>query len=473
MSETPRGGLVVGGLVIVVAVVLVAFLVNSEGDRGEPAVAPLVGAGRPAGETLPSFTDGAPPPVESLLPAGGGARPLADTGAGPAGRDAGGPRVVARGKVTFKGGKLPEGTDVDVVLFDNDGTDLETVTAFADGSFEIPWDEPLSVGWSVGTDIVTLILGAEVVDLLPDNSGPLAAHLPREPPVEVPLTLGYAPLVSGRVYDRLTGEAIPGAEITAISSLPACAWDECFALSEDDGRYVLELEDLALRGLIVWARVDGWQAQAWGPQDVPPAAVAGEGLRVDFALDRMQAWRGRVLSASDGQPIDGATITIGHDQDGLNAWSDFEITDEDGTWELELGDVPVEGAWVHVQQFDYAPVAVRNARPGQDIEVRLPQPVGVTGSVVTRGSGEPVDSATVAFYFDGETLLGENGLYDEAYSDADGAFELLLEYAPADLALVRVDAHDHAPVELPFAAIAKPAGANRWQMVIELEPTGE
>ena len=105
--------------------------------------------------------------------------------------------------------------------------------------------------------------------------------------------------------------------------------------------------------------------------------------------------------------------------------------------------------------------------------MRLPAPVSVTGRVLSRGTDQPVESATVAFYFDGETALGENGLYDEAYTDADGAFELLLEYAPADLAVVRVDASDHAPVELPFAAIAKPAGANRWQMVIELEPTGE
>jgi hypothetical protein len=430
----------------------------------------VVGAERPAEEPPPAFTGTAPTPVESLVPEGAGARPLVDGGAAPATTSDGGLPVAARGVVSFRGGPLPEGTEVDVVLFDNDGTDLETVTAAADGSFEIRWDEPLPQGWSVGTDLVTLILGAEVVDLLPDNSGPLAAHLPREPPVQVLLSLGHAPLVVGRVYDRLTGEAIPDAEITAISSLPACAWDECFEITGDDGRYELVLEDLALRGLIVWCRVDGWQAQAWGPQDVAPAAAPGETLRVDFALDQAVAWRGRVLSAIDGMPIDGATITIGHDEEGLNAWSDFEITEEDGTWELELGDVPVEGAWVHVQQFDYAPVAVRNVRPGEDIVVRLPAPVSVTGRVVTRGGGEPVDSANVAFYFDGETLLGENGLYDEAYTDPDGAFELVLEYAPADMALVRVDSTDHAHVELPFAAVAKPAGAGRWEMLIELEP---
>jgi hypothetical protein len=466
VSESPRGGLVVGGLVLVVAIVLVAYLARSEGGRGEAPPAPVVGAERSAPEAAPAFTPVPPPPVESLVPAGTGARPIADSGAAPDG----GPPVVARGTVTFQGGPLPEGAEADVVLFDNEGTDLETVTAAADGSFEIRWDEPLSPGWSVGTDLVTLVLGAEVVDLLPDNSGPLAAHLPKEPPVQVPLELGHAPLVVGRVYDRLTGENIVGAEITAISSLAAYSFDECYELSGDDGRYELPLEDLSLRGLIVWCRADGWQAQAWGPQDVPPAAAPGEALRVDFALDATVPWRGRVLSAIDGLPVDGATITIGHDQDGLNAWSDFEISDEDGTWELELGDVPVEGAWVHVQQFDYAPVAVRNVRPGEDIVVRLPAPVSVAGRVVTRGGGEPVDSATVAFYFDGETLLGENGLYDEAYTDADGAFELVLEYAPADMALIRVDSTDHAHAELPFAAVARPAGAGRWDMVIELEP---
>ncbi|MBM3984337.1 MAG: hypothetical protein FJ296_01385, partial [Planctomycetes bacterium] len=72
MSKSPRGGLLVGGVVLVAAIVLVVYLAGSEGGRGKDPTAPVVGAARPAEEPPPAFNGTVPTPVESLVPEGAG-----------------------------------------------------------------------------------------------------------------------------------------------------------------------------------------------------------------------------------------------------------------------------------------------------------------------------------------------------------------------------------------------------------------
>lgn len=465
MSESPRSGVLVGALVVIAAIAVVWLVTSGEEPRPEPGPGDLVAPQAEPERPAPVIQPAGPGESEALAPPD--ARPLVEAGA-PAVPPPAGDDVVAFGRVVFHGGPLP--ADVDIVLYDADGTDLDLVTAGDDGRFEIRWDEPLATGWSVGTDPVAAELGDALIDLAPDSSGPLVQHLPGQAPVELLLELGLPPTVTGRVYERATGKPLAGAEVNAVSSHEAYLLNECFAITEEDGSYVLELEDLPLDGLIVWTRTEGYQAQAFGPTDVAPVSAPGETLRVDFALDPPVAWRGRVLSALDGKPVPDATITIGNDEAAFLDWSDFEVSGDDGRWELEMPDIPVEGTWIHVQAFDYAPVAVRSVRPGEEVEVRLPLPVTVTGRVTTRGSGEPVEAASVQFFFDGESFWGDNGLYDEDYTDAEGRFEFMLEYAPIDAALVKVDASDHAHFELPFAAVAKPGGGGTWVVEIEMQP---
>jgi hypothetical protein len=464
-----RNSLVAGGVVVLLVLGAVFFVLNEPKKAEAPDThGDLVGS-KPAepGAQPPGFQ--APGTgAEPLVPAGGEPKPVAPfTPKLPAGEGEPAP-VVAVGKVTWAGGTLPD--DVDVSLYDTEGTDLDVTTADKDGKFELRWGEVLGDGWSVGTDTVNVTLNGQVLALAPDTAGNLPLHVPGEPPVEVNLVLGFPPVISGRVFDRITGEPIEGAEITAVSTLPAWSMDECYALSEKDGSYSLPLEDVPLRQVVVWCRDDEWQAQMSGPQDLAPVKTAGENLHLDFALEKPLAWRGRITSAADGLPVPDATITVGNDVAAFSDFFDFEISDEDGQFELELPEVPVESAWVHVSATDFAPVALRGVKPGNDLTITLAPALTLSGTVSVRGSDTPVEGADVQIFFDGETIWGDNALYDEDFSGKDGTFEITLESAPLDAARVKVDATGYAPFEVKLASLAKAAGPGKQTMKVELQP---
>ena len=465
-----RKSLVAGGVVVLLVLGAVFFVLSEPKKAEAPDTHGDVVGSKPAepGAQAPGF-QATGPGAQPLVPEGGEPKPVPPvTPKHPTGGDGEPPPVVAVGKVTWAGGKLPD--DVDVTLFDVEGSDLDVTTADADGKFELRWGEVLGDGWAVGTDTVNVTVNGQAVALAPDSVGNLPLHVPGEPPVEVNLVLGFAPVISGRVFDRITGEPIEGAEVTAVSTLPAFAMDECYALSEKDGSYSLPLEDVPLRQVVVWCRDDEWQAQMSGPQDLAPVKAAGENLHLDFALEKPQAWRGRVTSAADGLPVPDATITVGNDVSAFSDFFDFEISDEDGTFELELPEVPIESAWVHVSATDFAPVALRGVKPGTDLSITLAPALTLSGTVSVRGSDQPVEGADVQIFFDGETIWGDNALYDEDFTGKDGAFEITLESAPLDAARVKVDAAGFAPFEVKLANLAKAAGPGKQTAKIELQP---
>jgi len=169
-------------------------------------------------------------------------------------------------------------------------------------------------------------------------------------------------------------------------------------------------------------------------------------------------------------PKRGGTITVGNDVAAFSDFFDFEISDEDGEFELELPEVPVESAWVHVSATDFAPVALRGVKPGNDLTITLSPALTLSGTVSVRGSNTPVEGADVQVFFDGETIWGDNGLYDEDFSGKDGTFEITLESAPLDAARVKVDAEGYAPFEVKLASLAKAAGPGQQTMKVELQP---
>jgi hypothetical protein len=454
---------------VVLLVVGAVFFVLSEPKKPEVTDTPVVGtkAAEPAAQP-PEFQ--APgPEAKSLVPAGAEPKPVAsDTRKRMAAGDGAAAPVVAVGKITWAGGTLPE--DIDVTLFDVDGTDLDMATADKDGKFELRWAEVLGDGWAVGTDTVNVTVNGQVLALAPDGVGNLPLHVPGEPPVEVNLVLGFAPVISGRVFDKITGAPIEGAEITAVSTLPAFSMDESYTLSEKDGSYSLPLEDTPLRQVVVWCRDDEWQAQMSGPQDLAPVKTVGENLHLDFALEKPLAWSGRITSAADGLPVADATITVGNDVSAFSDFFDFEISDEEGHFELELPEVPIESAWVHVSATDFAPVALRGVKPGNDLAITLSPALTLSGVVSVRGSDQPVEGADVQVYFDGETPDGDNALYDEDFSGKDGTFTITLESAPLDAGRVKVVAAGYVTFEGKLASLARAAGPGKQTAKIELQP---
>jgi hypothetical protein len=368
-------------------------------------------------------------------------------------------RVGAPGWVCWAAGQLPP--EVDVALYDSAGDELDSTTTDEKGHYELRWDEPLLAGWSVGTDSVRAKIGDKNVDLMPDNVGPLPMHLPSEPPVAVDLVLGLAPLIVGNVRDRVTGVGLARAIVNVGSVSRAWAMDTGSTLTDDEGNYELEIDGLPLRDLMVWVTADEHLAQLAGPQDMPPAATPDTTVRFDFALDAAVPWRGKVVAANTGAPIEDATVTIGSDYAALEDIADFEITDENGEFALDLPDMPAQGTWIHVYTDDdiWGAAFLRNVAPGEDLVIRLGGRPLLSGKVLI-GKDKPARLADVMVYFDGEPPDGMNGLVDEDRAGADGSFEIPLQYAPLDSAKVRVDALGCAIWEARLADVARGGGVD-------------
>ncbi|MFN0006763.1 MAG: carboxypeptidase-like regulatory domain-containing protein [Planctomycetota bacterium] len=446
------------GVVVVLAMAISAILVRGEFSASETA--PSLGAVSATASARstqswslePHFRGDAERRAAAATQA---SQPIVGVGAdlGAAQRDL--RPIVARGRVTWAGGTLLG--EVDVALYDADGNHLDLATAAQDGTFELRHDEPLARGWSVSADAVMRSDDGSLVALAPDSMGDLPPRSPGDPPVEIALVLGFPPIITGHVFDRVTGAAIESAEIDVGSTQPAWSLETCSALSQEDGSYRLELAGMPLRGLTVWCRVDGWQTQLLGPRDVAFARGPGECLRVDFVLDRPATWRGRVASALDGSPVPGATLTAGHDLDAFSGSSNSGISDEDGRFELQLPEVPIEGVWIHAAAEGFAPVALRGVKPDQDLWIVLDPPIRLAGTVTARGSGRPCEGATVQIAFDGENESCDNGLCDEVITDASGSFEIELESAPGEAARIRVEAPGFVSFEAKLSEIVESA----------------
>lgn len=467
MSSGPRRGALVGGLVAVLAIAIGVWLMTSE-RGGESGATPggTAGSATPAPAEPPGFKSTEASQPKSLQPQG-------DTMATPPGTARKGskpapaePPVVAQGHVIWTAGKLPD--DVDVSLYDADGTALDSTTTETDGSYALRWDDPLPNGWSVGTDSITAAFNGESVDLAPDNTGALPAHLSTEPPIVADLLVGLPPTITGSVHDRATGAALGGAEVSAVSIFQAWSMDGIDVMTDDSGNFSIPLEDLPLRGLMVWARADGYLGQLNGPQDVAPAAKPGESMHVDFALEKAAAWHGKVISALSGAPVEGATVTVGSDYCALVGSADFEITDENGEFSLELPEMPAQGAWVHAYVDDgtLSPVVDRDVAPGKDLILRM-QPTVTLGGKVLIGD-KPVAAASVEVYFDGEAYYGDNGLYDEGRTDPSGVFSIPLEYAPPGNAKLKIEVMGCAPYEAKLSDVARPGKGGDLEVTVQL-----
>jgi hypothetical protein len=448
----PGRGALVGGLVAVLAIAIGVWLMTSE--KAPEAAPSAVTAATEHAPDQPVFSTEHDPahaaPLTSDKPAVKPIAPVVDGGADQT-------PIVATGKVSWAGGPLP--ADVDVVLYSVDGEELDSTTADANGQYALRWDEPLLAGWAVGTWGVSAKLGERSVDLTPDNVGPLPLHLPKEPPVAVDLVLGLAPRLVGNVHDRLTGAPLAMAMVNVGSLSRAWSMDTTSVMTDEQGNYELEIGELPLRGLMVWATADEHVAQMAGPQDLAPAAQPDATLRFDFALEVAAPWRGRVVAASGGQPIEGATITLGSDYAALEDVADFEVTDQNGEFELDAPDMPAQGAWIHVytDEDEYGAAFVRDAQPGQDLLIRLGLRPTLTGRVLI-GKDKPAALADVVVYFDGEPVDGMNGLSDEERTEPDGSFTLPLQYSPLDSSRLRIEAIGCATWEARLADIMKGGG---------------
>ena len=372
--------------------------------------------------------------------------------------------VVARGQVTCALGALPE--EVEIGLYNADGGELEVVFADSEGRFELCCAEPLSTGWSVGTDAPVLLRGDTFLELAPACVLGLAQHLPGDAPREIELRLDLAPALVGRVFDRATGAPIELADIFVVADLPDRTDAELTTNSRADGSFELAVRGLPLRSLSLWCRAEGWQTERVGPFDCRTGGAAG----IDFALERPIPWRGRVVALPDGRPVAGATIRVGNRLGSFSALGGGCESDEGGVFDLPLPSCPVEGAWILVTAPGFAPQALRGAKPGGGLVLALRERLTLEGVVATR-DGQAMEGAAVRVAFDGLNPADDAELTDAAESTASGAFTLELASAPLDSATIRVEAGGCVRFEAPLADVVEAAGQNRLRARIQLTPS--
>ncbi|MHC4844624.1 MAG: carboxypeptidase-like regulatory domain-containing protein [Planctomycetota bacterium] len=374
--------------------------------------------------------------------------------------------VVARGSVSWPAGFGVE--SVEVILYDDEGFELDIVDTTAEGLYELRYDEPLPSGWAVGTEAQVVAWGTETTFLLPAMCSDLAVHVPGEPPVTCDLALGFAPTIAGRVTSRANGGPIEDAEVYAASTLRPWALAEISAYTDATGAYLLPLGDLPPQDVIVWFLADEYQAQLVGPMDLAPAGVPGEVVRVDASLDNASTLSGRVLDALNGLPIEGVMVTAGSSYTVFTRAGDWDVTNEDGAFSLETSDLPPFGSWLLAAEDGYGPAVVFPDSPAGEHEIHLGPVQTVDGYVYDSISGEPIEDADVMIAFVGDTWELDHGFYDEEFSDEDGHVVVELVSVPVGAARVRVLSDDHAPFDAPLEAVARPVSNDTWEMTVRL-----
>ncbi len=357
-----------------------------------------------------------------------------------------------------------------VVLYDAEGGDVAWADARADGAFVIFHDAPLRGGWGVGTEAVDHDTGPALLSLLPAWSGDQADHSPDDPPVECELRVRTAPVVTGRVLDFVTGSPVEDAEISVGTNRTAFLLEDSFDETDLDGRYSVEVTGVPGDALYVSCRGWEYQAAVQGPFDIGDE----DALRVDFRLAPTHVVSGTVVEAGTGRPVSMASLTLGSPLVAFEDNHTWDFTDDEGAFELEAEDLPLQGAWLHVEGLDdLGPAVVTmpafdNAGRSAPLRVAL-GPLQTLHGHVTDDKGSPVADATLHLTFFQGWLGLDSGIYDQDFSDAGGAFSFALLNVPPEVGRLVVRADGYRPYSGPLTLVAQPDGDERgWTAAISL-----
>ncbi len=277
--------------------------------------------------------------------------------------------------------------------------------------------------------------------------------------------------IEGRVVSARDGTPIQGADIEIRSLLPSFASEWAGEETDENGFYRIEdIEDLPREGIDVFA----------SSTDYSPKVAAGLSLesgqdvmRVDFVLYEALTIVGVVVSARDGSPIEDAEISAASPDPEFIEDGEDEVSDEDGSFALELDSIPYDGMFVLVSADDHSPVRIQNL-PNPDNEgvirvgkIALPLRTTLVGIVKNSLSGAAVSGGDVSVYSRHAPDREDGDYTDGELIDETGRFEIELELAPPGEAEVLVDADGYFPLRVPLTI---PGGVLRHEVVYEVEP---
>ncbi|MFH0946951.1 MAG: carboxypeptidase-like regulatory domain-containing protein [Planctomycetota bacterium] len=276
--------------------------------------------------------------------------------------------------------------------------------------------------------------------------------------------------IEGRVMS-VDGKPVDDATVEIRSLLPMYEddWDD--GDTDENGFYrIEEIEDLPRSGFDVWATSSGYIPQVKSNLSI---AEDSDTLRVDFEVYHSLLISGVVVSAVDRRPLEDAEIAVTSRDPEFVDDGEEEITEEDGTFLLELDAVPYEGLFILISAEEHSAVEIRNVPvPTAKGEIRLgeimlPQMVQVTGVVVNRQDGRPVQGGDITIYARGAPDLDEGDYADCEFINDLGRFEIDLEATPPESAEVYVEADGCFPLR---RRLDIPPGALQYEIRLEVDP---
>ncbi|GJM20991.1 MAG: hypothetical protein DHS20C15_09060 [Planctomycetota bacterium] len=200
--------------------------------------------------------------------------------------------------------------------------------------------------------------------------GPFDMQPGEERYIELRVSAGYD--IHG-VVRTLSGTPVNGADVMLLPLHPDLEFTDDWDVTLEDGEFTFRDINLGADQVLIYA-----QADDYGPVIVRPIEPRAP---VDILLGGLVAVEGKVLSASSGEPIDGAdlTFTLRGPSGLVDDYEDYCFTEIDGSFEVLLEMVPVEATELLVEaedhvtkSFNLADLApVNNGWERYEIEVRL------------------------------------------------------------------------------------------------------
>lgn len=443
--------LLLAAFAIVVAVaVLSLFDESGAPDGGHHDAAP---------HAVEGTQGGAEPTAIEPANGGGGAAETVRTENTPTASTAKPRKLSVTGTVTDRADDRPI-AKAKVTLYDQDGDDLESVETDASGRYALTQDG----GIPPKVSVIATAEGHAAQNA--EGSVVGIEHL------QFDFKLSATFSIEGRITSAKDGTPVPEADVS-LRSLASNAFSggEQSAESDATGYYkIADVEDLPREGIDLVVNAPEFASMV--KKDVKVDADARI-VRVDFALYDNLVVRGLVLSRVTGKPIEDAEVNVvSRDPDFIDL-PESESTGEDGRFEVKSASTPYEGLFVNVSAPEHAAIAI-DPVPAPDAQgvidlgtVTLGSPVKVTGIVLNARTNLPVNSGSVSFC--GASAPGGNdGDYcDSADIDANGRFELQLEYTPAGKCEALVQVNDFTPLR---RIVAIPADGSATDTSFKVEP---
>ena len=286
--------------------------------------------------------------------------------------------------------------------------------------------------------------------------------------------------IRGVVVSASDRRPLEDAEIAATSKDPEFVDDGEEEISDEDGKFELELDAVPFDGLFILISAE--EHSAVEITKVPQPSRTGVIDLGEIQMPPMVRVRGVVINKTNGQPVKSGDVTIyarGAPELNEGDYTDSEFITALGRFEIELEYTPPASAEVYIEAEGYFPLRTKLEIPRSVLEYEVSfavEPVFKLRGVVRRKiDGTPVAGARVRLLApEGGNPEGGNDEEDwlVARTRANGFYQLDL---PSSDSLNYGVVIEYADQRFPLGAMPKPPAGQfevERDFIIDLPPMG-